>query len=556
MCGSAARRELAVGRSTTVVLIGQCLADDDAVRAAGDDLRRLMSLPGAFSAVVQGEQGTTLVSDASAQFPLYLSTAGERAVFGPCATAVAEQIGAQPDLVHLAARITAPQLPELLVGRTAFGDVRQLEPGTAFRIGTGYLDPAIPLTAQENASFDRCAEELRECLRTAVSARISPETTLSSDFSGGLDSTSLAFLAVPEVDVLSLVTYAQEGAPVDDDLRHAEFCGRLDPRFRHHVVRATGEHLPYQDWPVAADLPHPSGLAMGPTAARISAVAAEGATHLVGEGGDLVLGAPLGYFVDLARRGDLGTLWRHCAGWARLRHRSPLSLFRRSVRLAAISRRQGLLSFARELERHRAVPTPVAWEDRSITAWGSPACDWLAPPARAALAGHLRELADEDSRMDACDRAMLVRLDYVGATQRAVRDTGARHGVDVHAPFLDSEVVRICLSLPAWRRCDPSSSKPLLRKALEGLVPQVVLRRRTKGDYTATAHMGIRRNLRALRELMADPVSAEIGLIEPRRVVRALDRAAHGLETSWAPLNQVLAIELWLLGLTRGVSHA
>jgi len=114
----------------------------------------------------------------------------------------------------------------------------------------------------------------------------------------------------------------------------------------------------------------------------------------------------------------------------------------------------------------------------------------------------------------------------------------------------------VCLSLPAWRRCDPVGPKPLLRKALTGLVPGLVLSRRTKGDYTTTAHLGVRRNLAALRALLTDPVSAEIGLVEPQRVRQALERAAQGLETSWAPLNQVLAVELWLRELTGGAADA
>ncbi|MEU3646792.1 albusnodin/ikarugamycin family macrolactam cyclase [Lentzea sp. NPDC034063] len=542
------------GLGVTTVLIGQCIASDAEVRAAEGDLRRLMSLPGAFSAALVEERDVVLVSDASAQFPLYVATAGERVVFGSRAGEVTEQVGRRPDLVHLAAQIVLPQVPELLVSRTAFSGVRQLEPGTAFRVSAGDTTRVTPLIADESRRFDDCAEELRECLRGAISARTSTGAALSSDFSGGLDSTSLAFLAAREVDELSVVTYAQEGASVDDDVRYAELCGRLDPRFRHRVVTAVGQHLPYQDWPVSADLPHPSGLAMGPV--RLRMAAASGTTHLVGEGGDLVLGAPLGYFVDLARRGDLTTLWRHCSAWARLRHRSSLALFRRSVRLAAMNRRQGLTAFARRLERPRSEQTVPFWEERAITSWGSPSCDWLAPQAREALAGHLMDLADGDDHMDACDRAMLVQLDYMGATQRTVRETGALYGIDVHAPFLDSEVVRVCLSLPAWRRCDPASPKPLLRKALQGLVPQVVLSRRTKGDYTGTAHMGIRRNLSALRELLAEPVSADLGLIEPRRVRTALERAAQGLETPWAPLNQVLAIELWLRELTGGVADA
>ncbi|MFD4643392.1 albusnodin/ikarugamycin family macrolactam cyclase [Lentzea sp. NPDC058436] len=547
------------GRRSTTVLIGQCLAGDDRVRAADGDPRGLMSLPGAYSAVVVGERHAVLVSDASAQFPLYTSTVANDVVFGSRAAEVAEHVGVLPDVVHLAAQIVCPLVPELLVRGTAFRRVHQLEPGTAVHLDSGGARrlTATPLVANEKRTLDECAEELRGCLLAAVEARASRGRLLSSDFSGGLDSTSLAFLAAQHQDEVFVVTYSQDGASVDDDLRQAELCGRLDSRFRPHVVRGNADHLPYQHWSSEADLPHPSHLAMGPTRLRASAAAAVGsALHLVGEGGDLVLGAPLSYFVDLARRGDLSLLWRHCAAWGRLRHRSPLSLFRMSVRMATTGRRHGLTAFARRLTSPPSGSSLPSWDEQHITSWGTPHCDWLAPPARRALAARLVELADEDDRMDACDRAMLVQLDYAGATQRAVRETGAVQGLDVHAPYLDSEVVRVCLSLPAHLRCDPSSPKPLLRKALAGLVPRAVLSRRTKGDYTATSHQGVRRNLAALRTLLADPVAAEIGLVEPGRVREALERAAHGWETAWAPLNQVLAVELWLRGLIGGVADA
>ncbi|WP_439660742.1 albusnodin/ikarugamycin family macrolactam cyclase [Lentzea sp. HUAS TT2] len=543
------------GRDRTTVLIGHCFADDDLVRVRSGDLRALMSLPGAYSAVVVRDQQVGLASDASAQFPLYVSTSGGDVVFGSRAHAVAEQIGVRLDLGHLAAQIVYPLVPELLVSRTAFHGVRQLEPGAALRWSADGMSrmTATPLTAVADTTFDDCAEELRECLRIAVSARTSIDSKMSSDFSGGLDSTSLAFLAAPHNEAVPVVTYAQDGAPVDDDLRHAELCGRLDPRLKHHVVVGTGEHLPYQSWPSAAELPHPSYLAMGPTRLRVAAAASLGAmVHLVGEGGDLVLGAPLGYFVDLARHRDFATLWQRCSAWGRLRQRSPLALFRKSVALASTNRRQGLTGFVRQLERAHPESFVPSWEEHNITSWGVPLCDWLAPRAREALSRQLIAAAEDDDRMDACDRTTLVQLDFAGATQRAVRETGAAQGVEVHAPFLDSEVVRVCLSLPAWRRCDPTSPKPLLRKALAGVVPQAVFGRRTKGDYTVTSYQGLRRNLTALRKMLDEPVSAEIGLIEPVRVRRALERAARGLETAWAPLNQVLAVELWLRELTRG----
>ncbi|GLZ29049.1 asparagine synthase [Lentzea sp. NBRC 105346] len=513
------------------------------MRRAEGDLGRLMSFPGAYSAVLVDETGeVTLVADAAAQFPLFVSATGQHVVFGSEARAVAGRTAAEPDLVALAAQVVA-----LFVDRTAFSGVHQLEPGSALRMGAHGTTrlTVTSLAADAGKTLGECADELRECLVTAIEARSTTSAALSSDFSGGLDSTSLAFLATRHADPLPVVTFAQADAPVDDDLRHAQRYATLDARLRHHVVTGGPEHLPYRDWLSGADQPHSSRLAMGPTGLQTSTVASLGCdTHFVGEGGDLVLGAPLGYFIDLARRGELTTLWRHCTAWGRLRHRSPLSLFTRSVRLASTSRRRSLLMLARQLG-HGAFAR--SWEEHNITPWGGPMCDWLAPPAREALAEHLVVLAGEaDDGMDAGDRATMSQLKSAGGTQQAVRETGARHGVTVHAPFLDARVVRTCLSLAAWRRCDPAGPKPLLRKALSGLVPEVVLSRRTKGDYTGAAHLGVRRNMPALRKLMENPVSAELGLIEPRRVREALTLAARGIETPWASLNQVLAIELWL----------
>jgi asparagine synthase (glutamine-hydrolysing) len=148
--------------------------------------------------------------------------------------------------------------------------------------------------------------------------------------------------------------------------------------------------------------------------------------------------------------------------------------------------------------------------------------------------------------LGAGDVVTLGRLRTQTLTQRAARDAGAGFGIAVHAPFLDTEVVRACLTLPAHRRADPVVPKPLLRVALAGLVPEPVLSRPTKGDYTRDAYLGIRRAAPALRRLLSSPAAADHGLIDPVPVRAALAGAIQGLPTPWGALNQVFAVELWL----------
>lgn len=138
------------------------------------------------------------------------------------------------------------------------------------------------------------------------------------------------------------------------------------------------------------------------------------------------------------------------------------------------------------------------------------------------------------------------RLRAHTGTQQVIRTIGRLYGISVHAPFLDSEVVRACLSVAAHLRPDPAVPKRLLREALAGLVPEAVLSRPTKGDYTSEAYLGVRQAVPVLRSLLEGSVAADYGLLEPGPVRRVLDSAVRGMPTPWGALSQVFAIELWL----------
>jgi asparagine synthase (glutamine-hydrolysing) len=548
------------------IIIGQCVAAAHLVSARVEealesgDLRCLMSLPGAYSAVLAMRSEVVLVADAVGQFPLYYRRTSHEVVFGTRAELVAAATNASCDQVVLAMEIACPQAFPALSTRSVYDQVHQLEPGTALHMSAAgvHTVPVVALTHCPDRTLDDTAAELREVLTAAVAARVSLGTLLSSDFSGGVDSTSLAFLAARHTDVLPAVTFTPCGSPIKDDLAAAVALARLDRRLEHHVVSGDERHLPYQQPFLDADAPHPSALHLGPLRARLSTVAELGsALHLVGEGGDHVLTAPHAYLADLARQREFGQLWRHCHAWARLRHRSPASLLAHSLRLAATTSRRGLLVLARQLERRQ--PTLDSWESRAITVTGNLLCDWLTPAAGKALAAQLACAAQSDLR-HAGDQAATAALRSACRAQQAVREVAAGWGIAAHAPFLDPEVARVCLSLPAWRRADLRSAKPLLRQAMTGLIPDAVFTRKTKGDYTTTAHLGTRQAIQALRTLLTDPLSADLGLIEPGPVREALRRASQGMPTPWAALNQVLAVETWLRDATNrqeeGTSNA
>jgi asparagine synthase (glutamine-hydrolysing) len=150
--------------------------------------------------------------------------------------------------------------------------------------------------------------------------------------------------------------------------------------------------------------------------------------------------------------------------------------------------------------------------------------------------------------MGAADLLTAAEVRNSALAQRFLRELGARVGVAVHAPFLDNRVVAACLRVRPADRADPWSCKPLLGCALDGLVPEPVFTRITKGNYTQEDYLGVRRAAGWLTELLADSRMADLGVIEPQRVRASLDRMRAGAATSVGALNQVIATELWLRG--------
>ncbi|HEX5401568.1 MAG TPA: asparagine synthase-related protein [Pseudonocardiaceae bacterium] len=399
-----------------------------------------------------------------------------------------------------------------------------------------------------NATLPGAAALLRLSLSEAVAARVTIAALPTVDCSGGLDSTSLAFLAMKGTTTpLPVLTSVTHGAPDTDDVayarRHVSGVAELD----QHIVHTTPEYLPYQVLGPTGDVPHGSAVAMGAVRARLALAAELGSDmHLTGEGGDVVVGASPAYLADLARRGEVTRLWRDCVVWARLRHRSPLALFRRASKVAATSRRNTLRSMATTLEHGRHVDD-VRWEDDMIGYWPPPGVHWLTRSARFSLAAHARQTAEQvEDHGGIGDSVASGLLHQQARTLRSIRAVGAELGVGVHAPFLDTRVVRVCHALSAADRVDPMVPKPLLRAALKGLVPEHVLSRPTKGDYTRDAYLGIRRAAPVLRRLLAESAAADHGLVEPGPVREALEAAVQGLPTPWGALNQAIAVEVWL----------
>ncbi|MGA5042024.1 albusnodin/ikarugamycin family macrolactam cyclase [Streptomyces capoamus] len=556
-----------------VVAVGQCLAGSaqmqaDLERSARDgDWESLLRWPGAYLLLVLERGGRfTAFTDPAGQFPLYYTRCNGRTVVSTRATAVAALTGREraPDTLALAAHLVCPAVPELVGTRTAFTGVHRLGPGEVLRV-----DPATDAVTRTACASpgphadtrrDDAAARLREALREAVTLRVRDAPRLTCDFSGGLDSTSLAFLAAHAAEEpLDAFVYHHPEAPAGD-LEHAVRHARASDAIRLRLTVGGDTSLPYAALHTRGrpDQPDPSTAVIGRLRCRLTHIASRGGgVHLTGEGGDALLTAPPSHLGEVAASRAVRRLACDALALGRLRRVAPAGVARRAVWLARTPIDRALHDLAAHLEQPLA--HPPRWLD-AIAWWPPPGPEtsWLTTRARrelAELAGLAAERAAQ-ARREMPDpgpgpgtRAALVELLGSAQLHGHLVDVARPLGVWPQAPFLDGAVVRAAMSLPVPAKADPYTVKPLLRAALAGAVPDAVLDRRTKGAYAAEDYRGVRRAAADLRVRLARSPLADLGVVEPTRVVADLDAAAHGLAAPFPALNRLLGVDVWLDGL-------
>ncbi|MCA1188302.1 MULTISPECIES: asparagine synthase-related protein [unclassified Saccharopolyspora] len=379
---------------------------------------------------------------------------------------------------------------------------------------------------------------LRDALDRAVRARTGSGLVLSSDLSGGLDSTTLCFLAAREDRPLTTLTTLAADLG-DDDPEWADLAAESLPRI-NRLQYEFGE-LPthYEDllepglpW----DEPFP-GIEDRRTyralAAELGAAGSE--LHLSGDGGDEVLpGGSAGVFDFLLRHP--WTAFAQLRGYRALEHWTWADIARMAW------------------EQRRTYPAWLA--DRARTVIASPLDDegasallqlppWATPDAVDAVRDLL--IAEAESARDVpwTEHHTTWGIRQCAGLVRGTVPVYAAGGVRLSSPYLDDAVIAACAAARPHERRSPWRYKPLLVEAMRGLVPERSLRRSTKAEGSNLEHSGIRRNVAALAALCEDSRLAALGLIDADRLRSVCTGLQLRLFTPYA-MSTTFGCERWL----------
>lgn len=387
------------------------------------------------------------------------------------------------------------------------------------------------------------APALREALSAALDARIWDRKLVSCDL-GGLDSTSVCCLAAHGKAKVVAYTAASRD-PIQEDMYWATLTvAGLGNNVEHYVIPADEIPLFYHGVDMDDCLNEPCDAAIDQerwlTIAR-RAAARGSQLHLTGIGGnELLYGSPA-HLHTLLRSSPRIAL-RNLRGFA-AKYQWP-----RGGMLRQLLDNRPYRAWLGEIARNLTAPLPPRKEPS--LGWG---CQPRLPPWMTSMAVDVvKELIRAEARTAeplAKERGQHRELEMMQFGSRVTRQLGqmaARIGVTLVTPYYDDRVIESGLAVRPEERITPWQYKPLILKAMRGIVPDESLTRQTSDDGGCDQDPGLRQNRANLLALCEDSRLGRLGLVDAN-VLREV--CSRPLPPDWednSVLRQTVACEVWL----------
>lgn len=124
-------------------------------------------------------------------------------------------------------------------------------------------------------------------------------------------------------------------------------------------------------------------------------------------------------------------------------------------------------------------------------------------------------------------------------------------------PYLDRDLVEFLLAVPRAHLARPGRRRYMMRNAMKGIVPDLVLERKRKASVQRAPIAAFHKHRRNLEELFRSSLLVSHGFIELSRLNAALERTCTtSTAEAWPSLLRAINLEIWLRGLSGKVNRA
>ena len=381
--------------------------------------------------------------------------------------------------------------------RTFFRDIRSVPPAHMLVVTRRELTVRryFDFNTQRRIRFGSVrdyVDHFHQLVTVAVRNRLRHRAPVAVSVSGGLDSAYIFSIAArlvrdgaaPCPGVLGFNYSGAPGTPSDEEhfVRTIEqSCGISIERIPQRVgfLRFAADEIWHSESPLGEAL-------TCQRQAMFRRISAAGAGRLLtGHWGDQML-FDTDYLVDLCRSRQWDVLRQHSNAWG-------ISGRRLALRVAAdlMSRHvpASLLGAARRVRRRTGAPWRATWYTKRFKRI-------------------LRERFEESrlARQPGTSHAWAIyqqaRRGYHVRCMEWNSRVGAMHGLEIAFPYLDSDLVQFLMSIPGEIQSHEGVPRGLMRQAMRGRVPDAVVDRRSKGEFTQLANRSIELDFPAIANML------------------------------------------------------
>ena len=147
-------------------------------------------------------------------------------------------------------------------------------------------------------------------------------------------------------------------------------------------------------------------------------------------------------------------------------------------------------------------------------------------------------------------QANLAALDSL-RRQLASRGLSPGEKVERRYVYLDRDLLEFLYAIPREQLLRPGQRRSLMRRALVGIVPEEILKRKRKAFIARAPVVTIRQEWRHLQTLTENMVCARAGIVDAAAFRQSLRKASDGEDIPIVPALRTVLLEAWLAHLWR-----
>jgi len=432
----------------------------------------------------------------------------------------------------------------IIAPETIFEGVRKLPPAHAMSVEKGEVRTWAYWTAPTQSDGERgesaWIEELRETLGRAVRSQMMSDVPLGAFLSGGIDSSAVvALMAEASERPIKTFSIAFNEGTYDESAYARAIASRFGTEHHEEAIDPDVAGL-FDKLIVHLDEPF-ADVSLFPTYLVSQVAAKDVKVVLSGDGGDELFAGYDWYAADRLAR----TL-------ARFPGKRALSMLHAmSEWVPPSEKKKGLVNKAKRflsgaqapsgLEHYRWLSHLSAAQKKSLYTKGlTEALTSYDPNLKV-----LQELGE--SRDDLLNRQLYADFKLFLADDILVKvdRMSMATSLEARAPFLDRDVIELAFRMPGHMKLRGGTRKYVLKKAMEGVLPDDVVHRQKEG-FSIPMKNWLRRELRPLMEsLLSEERIRGRGLFEWSEVERLRCEHVEGRHNHAHQLFPLMVFERW-----------